>query len=213
MGKAQQAKRVAQAEHQLVGAVANNRHSALVKWLGKASEIGDQPPLAALSLATIAAGALFSRADVARTGVRMLVGHAIGTGAKTALKTSIDRSRPARALKDNQHRSGTGKGASDSDFNSFPSGHTTGAVSIAQAVATTNPPLAVPARLAAAAIALIQLPRGKHYPSDLLVGALLGWAADQVAGTLVVAAERGLRHALDRREEQRSLAEAEAHPS
>lgn len=213
MGKTKQAKRVANAEHEMVGKVARNRERRPVALLGKMSEVADQPPLVAISLVTIAAGAILRRGHVVRTGTRMLIAHALATGAKTILKTSIDRTRPAKALADGEHQAGAGSGASDTALNSFPSGHTAGAVSIAQAVAHTTPSLAIPIRVAAAAIAAIQLPKGKHYPSDVAAGAALGWAAERLSGVLITAGERTLGRMLDPRGEYTALAEAEAHPS
>ncbi|WBH16352.1 phosphatase PAP2 family protein [Sphingomonas radiodurans] len=177
------------------------------------SDVADQPPLVALSLATIAVGALRRRRDLARTGMRMLIAHALATAAKTVIKRSIDRTRPAQALKDGQHRAGPGSGDKDGDLSSFPSGHTAGIVSVAQAVAATKPELAVPARAGAAAIAAMLLPSGKHYPSDIAVGALLGWGADKVAGALVDAGDRKIGRFVARRADRLALAEAEAHPS
>jgi undecaprenyl-diphosphatase len=188
--KKQKAARLAEAEHDLVGSVAETAHETPVALAGAASEIADQPPLVALSLATIAAGAVLRHRTITRTGARMLVAHAIATGAKSVLKHMIDRARPSRALQDGKAKVGSGRGSEDTDFNSFPSGHTAGAVSVAQAVAHTAPALALPARSAAFAIAAVQLPRGAHYPSDVTVGAIIGWAADRIAGVIVDAAEQ-----------------------
>lgn len=188
--KKQKAARLAEAEHDLVGSVAKSAHETPVAFAGAASEIADQPPLVAVSLATIAAGAVLRHRTIAHTGARMLVAHAIATGAKSVFKHMVDRARPSRALQDGKARVGSGRGSEDTDFNSFPSGHTAGAVSVAQAVAHTVPALALPARSAAFAIAAVQLPRGAHYPSDVTVGAMIGWAADRIAGVVVDAAEQ-----------------------
>lgn len=209
MGKATKAKRAAKAEHRLTAKVAKHREAPPIALLGAASEVGDQPPLVALSLVTLAVGAVLRRRAVVRTGARMLIAHAMATGAKTVLKRSIDRARPARALKDRKPHAEKGSGSSDTEFNSFPSGHTAGAVSIAEAVAKTAPGLAMPARIGAAGVAAMQLPRGAHYLSDVAVGATIGWVADRIAGAMIDAGER----ALDRHLEQRAIAEAEAHPS
>lgn len=193
MGKNKnKAKQLARAEHDLVGSVAASRQRKPVALLGAASEVADQPPLVSLSLVTIAAGALLRRRDVTRTGVQMLLAHAIATGGKTILKRSIDRSRPARALVDGEVKVGAGKGTDNTDFNSFPSGHTAGAVSVAEAIAHTAPGLAVPARASAAVVAAVQLPRGAHYPSDVAIGAVIGWMAERLAGFLLGEAERAL---------------------
>lgn len=132
----------------------------------------------------------------------MLVAHALATGGKTILKRSIDRSRPARALEDGQAKVGAGGGADDTAFNSFPSGHTAGAVSVAEAVAHTVPRFALAARSSAAAVAVVQLPRGAHYPTDVAVGAIIGWSAERLAGIFVDSAERALDRILERRREK-----------
>lgn len=211
--KKKKAKRAAEAEHKLIGPIAAAADRAPIAWIGKASEIADQPPLVAVSLATIAIGAVLRRRDVARTGARMLLSHALATAGKAVVKNAVDRSRPARALLDGKPRIGAGKGASDTDFNSFPSGHTAGAVSVAEAVAHTAPALAAPARGGAAAVAAIQLPRGAHYPSDVVIGAAIGWLAERLAGALVDAAERAITRQRSKGAADDPVAETEAHPS
>lgn len=213
MEKAKAAKKAAGAEHRLVGDVAELRRMKPVALLGAASEVADQPPMIALSLVTLGSGLVMRRPAIARTGLRMLIAHALATGGKTLLKRSIDRTRPQRALRDGTHHAGTGKGSSDTDFNSFPSGHTAGAVAVAQAVAATQPRLAPAARAGAVAVAALQLPRGAHYPSDVLVGAAIGYIADQAAGALIARAEPVLTRKPLRVAEEEALVEAEAHPS
>lgn len=160
----------------------------VMKAVGEASEMADQPPLIALSAAALAAGLLLRRPRLALAGARMLGTHAMATGLKTALKRGIDRTRPY--VLDEEGRYVVRKGRRrDTRYNSFPSGHTAGAVAVAQAIARTEPRAAGPARVWAAAIALIQVPRGAHYPSDVAAGAALGFAADGILRL----AERGLR--------------------
>jgi len=59
---------------------------------------------------------------------------------------------------------------------SFPSGDTNIAFVWATALAAEYPALAVPAFLTAAAVALLRVAGGKHYPSDILAGAAIGIA-------------------------------------
>lgn len=169
--------KAAQLEHQASRPAVAARDSWIVRVLGQASEAADQPPLIALSLATFAGGAVLGRREIARAGARMLAAHALATGAKTMLKHAVDRTRPERAVEDG-HRLERGHGADDTELNSFPSGHSAGAVAVAQAAARDLPGIATPARVAAAAMAAIQVPRGKHYVSDVLVGAAIGWASE-----------------------------------
>lgn len=182
--------RVEDVDLRVTRAVAGERDEPIVRAAGKLSELADQPPLILLSGAVIVAGAIARDQGMLRTGARMLAAHLIATGVKTALKRSIDRTRPDEAL-DHGYQLATG----DSDaheLSSFPSGHTAGAVAVAQAVARDHRDLGLAARLAAAAVAAIQIPRCKHFVSDVAVGALIGWAAEQAAAGVVRAAERRL---------------------
>jgi membrane-associated phospholipid phosphatase len=187
MGKSAKkaAKRLAKAEHEATAAIAKARAAKPVALLGAVGELADQPPLFLLSAGTLA------------------------LGLATLVKRSVDRARPAHALRGADPEPGAGRGAKDTAYNSLPSGHTAGAVAVGQAVAHENPAAAVPAKLAAAAVGAIQLPHGKHYLSDVAIGAAIGWLAERVAGMAVDAAERAwARHApVD------PIAEAEAHPS
>lgn len=165
-----------------------------VEALGEASEMADQPPLIALSVIVLIGGLALRRPVVAVTGARMLGAHLLATGMKTVVKSGVDRTRPHVLAEEGRYLLKEGKGSSDPRLNSFPSGHTAGAVAVAEAIARTKPALAWPARGWAAAIAVIQVPRCSHYPSDIAAGALVGVAADRI----VRLAERGIRAALHR---------------
>jgi undecaprenyl-diphosphatase len=169
----------------------------MLRAAGKASELADQPPLIALSAGTMVAGALLRHPAVLRAGTRMLASHLIATGVKTVLKSAIDRTRPARAVKEG-HRIGQGDGAEDSSLNSFPSGHTAGAVAVAQAVAHESTAAGLPLQAAALGVAAMQPRRGKHYVSDVVAGAAIGWASERAAGALWRHAGAGAAAALAR---------------
>ena len=171
------------ADLRITRAIAHHRHKPEVKAAGAASELADQPPLIALSAGVLAAGLLLRRRGLARTGARMLAAHALATGVKTAIKRSIDRTRPDHAI-ERGYRAAPG----DSDrheLSSFPSGHTAGAVAVAEAIAREAPALATPMRLFAVAVALVQLPRAKHFVSDVAAGAAIGWAGERAASAAV----------------------------
>ena len=59
---------------------------------------------------------------------------------------------------------------------SFPSGHATGAFALATAFSHSYPKITIPAYLGAAAIGLSRVYLGRHYPADVLAGALIGYA-------------------------------------
>jgi membrane-associated phospholipid phosphatase len=102
-----------------------------------------------------------------------------------------------------------GSGTKDTDRNAFPSGHTAGAVAVAQAVAHEAPGAAGSLRLAAGAAGALQVPRGAHYLTDVIAGAAVGWLAERIAGVAMKRVE-GVRTAVVQR---RAEEEAAAHPS
>lgn len=182
---------VAKADQAVTHKAAAHDDNRFVQVAGKASEVADQPPLIALSAATILVGAVLRRPAMLRSGVRMLASHLVATAIKSALKSSIDRTRPSRAL-DEGHHAGKGTGSDDTSLNSFPSGHTAGAVAVAQAVATESTLAGLPFQAAALGVAALQPSRGKHYLSDVAAGAVIGWLAERLTNAIVEQAERRL---------------------
>ena len=85
---------------------------------------------------------------------------------------------------------------------SFPSGHSASAFAFAGAVAASLPGLAIPLHGLATAVAYSRVHTGVHYPSDVVVGSLLGAAT----GTLL----RRLSH---RRPARRHRVGRLGHPS
>lgn len=209
MGKAKQAMHQAEeADRRHAHRATRRRDGLFVRIAGKASELADQPPLIALSIGTILVGAGWRRPVVLRSGVRMLASHLVATGAKTVLKNAIDRTRPGRAVRSG-YRFSKGDGADDSSLNSFPSGHTAGAVAVAQAVAAEAPLAALPLQAAAIGVGALQPSRGKHYLSDVIAGAAIGWGAER----LVDAVLRRLAGRLDAPPLPDAEQESAAHPS
>ena len=185
------AKSVARTDRKATHDAARHRDAPPVKVAGWLGEIADQPQLIAVSAATIAAGLIGRRPDLVRGGTRMLAAHLLATAAKTAIKHRIDRSRPRKALRDGQPRFRRGD-SDDHLLNSFPSGHTAGAVAVARAAAREIDGVAAPAALGAGAIAAIQPAAGNHYVSDVIVGGAIGWIAE----AMVDAAFERLRTAI-----------------
>jgi membrane-associated phospholipid phosphatase len=151
-----------------------------MKAIGQVSELADQPPLIALSVVTIMAGLLLGKGRLTRTGVRMLASHWLATQAKSFIKRRIDRTRPFVMLGGESYHPRRGQSRAKRE-NSFPSGHTAGAVAIARAVARDYPAAAPVGYAAATAAGAVQLPRGAHFLSDILVGAAIGLLAEAAA--------------------------------
>ena len=204
-GKA--AKAVAKKEHALLERVVALRDHGVVKALSPVAKATDEPPLLALGLGTLALGTMLRRPTVIRSGARMVASHLVATGLKTVLKASVDRTRPNVA--GGRPRVKKGTGTDDTDQNAFPSGHTAGAVAVAQAIAHEVPGAAVPVQLAAGAAGTLQVPRGAHYVTDVIAGAAVGWLAERIAGV----AMKRVEHAHAAVTQARAEAEAAAHPS
>ncbi|SOB80060.1 PAP2 superfamily protein [Sphingomonas guangdongensis] len=184
------AKRTAKKLHHIDRAMsetaAAERQSGPMRVLAAVNELSDQPPLIALSAATLAAGLVLRRPALTRGGARMLASHLLATAIKTAVKRSVDRTRPHSVDDGYDYRLEKG-GSRSHHYSSFPSGHTAGAVAVARAAARTWPAHAPAAAVSATAVGAMQLPIGKHYAGDVIAGALIGYAAEAAVGAIEAA--------------------------
>jgi len=171
-----------------VHSTASWRDHPLVSALGTVSELADQPQLYAISAATMAAGLLRGDKRLARTGLRMLAAEWLATKAKGFVKHRVDRTRPHVPVDGGDYRMERGE-SHDTALNSFPSGHTAGAVAVARAYASEYPEHAGRAAAIAIFVGAIQVPRCRHYPSDIGVGALIGLATGSLVAKRAPSAE------------------------
>lgn len=169
--------RIERADIAAVRATESARESLSVRALGAAAEVADQPPLFSICAATLGVGLLSGDRRLARVGGRMLAAELIATAIKSVAKRLVDRTRPHLLIDEGRYELKPGE-RSHGPVNSFPSGHTAGAVAVARAVARGYPGAALPAYAAAAAVAGIQVPRARHYPTDIVAGALVGLIAE-----------------------------------
>lgn len=158
-------------------AAASARDGVAVRALGAISELADQPPLIAICMGTFAAGLLLRNGRLARAGGRMLAAELLATGLKSFVKHRVDRTRPRVVDGGGGYKRQRGSDHA-SEQNSFPSGHTAGAVAVASAFAREYPEHRAAACAAAVATGAIQLPRGQHYVSDVIAGAIIGLVAE-----------------------------------
>lgn len=158
-------------------------------WLEPVAELGDQPQLRTLCAALIAAGLAAGRHSgygprLARAGLRMLIAHQLATTAKNFVKERVDRTRPrSRHRRGKDHRIAPGT-ASEKEETSFPSGHAAGAAAAARAFAREFPEHRGTAAAAGGALALVQVPRCAHYPTDIAAGVAIGLAAEAAVAAL-----------------------------
>lgn len=184
---------VEKAEISLVRRLSSLRDHPVLKRLEPLSKMADQPPMLWLSAGVFAFGLVARRPRAAEAGLRMLASILLATAIKSAVKGTVTRTRPHRALDQGRYTSDT-EGSEDKDEQSFPSGHTADAVSAARAVVRVWPQAGFPAYGLAAAVAALQPAKAKHYPSDVAAGAAIGAGAealvDQAARLVMRASAR-----------------------
>ena len=177
------AEQLLEADAQTVEAAQPYQDNAL---LDRLADLGDQPAMRVVCVATVAAGMLARDPRFVRAGFRMLAAHTLATWAKNFVKHRVDRSRPRSAgdpRKD--HRLAPGH-SRDKEETSFPSGHAAGASAVARAFAREVPEWAPAAYAVGGVLSLAQIPRCAHYPTDVGAGIAIGVASE-------AALEAGLR--------------------
>ncbi len=185
---AKAARKIARADRKATHRAAAHRDEPAVKLAGTVNEVADQPPLVLLGIGTIVVGTVLRRPTVLRNGIRILASEVLATALKNGLKRSIDRTRPEQAIESGKHRFEPGT-SDDHAQTSFPSGHSAGAVAVAGAIAQDLPAAIAPAYAAAAGVAAVQMPRGKHYILDTVAGAAIGFVAQKATSAIIRAAE------------------------
>ena len=152
---------------------------ATISWL---SQAGDQVQLRLLAGGTVALGLVRRDSRMVAAGVRMLIAHEAATLMKDFVKRRVVRTRP-RSVTGKSQRPRKGRDTRK-EKSSFPSGHSAGAVAVAEALAGAYPRRANAARAAAAAVSLGRIPGCAHYPTDVAAGAAIGGIAGAAVNLL-----------------------------
>jgi len=173
------AEAVVHADRKAAAAVLPFEESLPVRLLDHVADLGDQPPMRILCGSVIAVGLVGGDRRLAATGLRMLAAHTLATLVKDAVKHRVDRTRPRSMRGPEDHRPSPGRREAKEET-SFPSGHSAGAAAVARAFARAYPEHALPAYAAASVLALAQIPRCAHYPTDVGAGLAIGVAAEKV---------------------------------
>ncbi|MDC0748278.1 phosphatase PAP2 family protein [Polyangium mundeleinium] len=122
----------------------------------------------------------FLARDATRATTVRLVAALVATSALVStVKALVGRVRPCDALDACEAVFIASPGG-----HSFPSGHAAGSFAFAAFVASVRPVFAVPAFVFAALVAWSRCFLAVHYPSDILVGALVGTSIGLVAARL-----------------------------
>ena len=153
------------------------RHTTFMSVAGTVSEIADQPPAFTLATAAMIGGLVTGRPRLARTGARVLASLAVATWIKATIKSKVVRTRPHKLLDEGHYETGL-DGPDEGPYNSFPSGHTAGAMAVGRAILREYPRTRGAAYSAVAAVGAAQLPSGAHFPIDVAAGALIGLGAE-----------------------------------
>ncbi|MEP7277803.1 MAG: phosphatase PAP2 family protein [Bacteroidota bacterium] len=130
-----------------------------------------------ISLGTLAYGYIAKDKAITHNGYELLMTIGINMGVTQALKITVNRTRPSTRYPNEVFV------RSVSRDKSFPSGHTSDVFAIATTLTLQYHKwyVTVPAYAWAGCVGYSRLYLGKHYPSDVLAGALTGVASSYVS--------------------------------
>lgn len=159
--------------------IARTRTPALDKWLARLSFAANFSLIWMVIAITV-------RSIFGRRGKRAALGGVVSIGVTSALvnlvsKRVYNRERPDR----DSHDLDRMRMVAMPKSKSFPSGHSASAFAFAAAVGAEIPLLAPPVTALAAGVAYSRVHTGLHYPSDVLVGSILGWTVGRLVGVVL----------------------------
>jgi undecaprenyl-diphosphatase len=161
----------------------------LVQLVGDASDLSDQEPLYAAAAAVIGTGLAMRDERTVRAGTRVLAAHLLATALRGVVKQLVVRTRPDAAARRGEYQFAPGE-RRESELSSFPSGHTAGAMAVARALGRDYPGSYHAWLGLAGAASAVQVLRSKHYVTDVVAGAAIGFVAEIAIDQLIRRAER-----------------------
>lgn len=179
------------ADMAVVEAADERKHHPAARAVRAIGHLGDQPPMLALSATLLLSGWRDGDRRLMRAGARMVASELVTIAIKDLVKRAVTRTRPHLLRDEGRYEVRTG-GPHEGEYNSFPSGHTAGAVAVARALVREYPEAAVPAYGFATAVAAGQIPECAHYPTDVAAGALIGLASEVIVDHVVGAIDAAL---------------------
>ncbi|RYD34164.1 MAG: phosphatase PAP2 family protein [Verrucomicrobiaceae bacterium] len=165
-------------------AVSPYRHTPVVRGISHFAKLGNQPPLMTVSTGVFGIGLLTGNKRLARAGLRMIAANSLALVAKNFVKERVDRTRPELLIREGRYEMRPGT-SNDHAQRSFPSGHSACATATARAFAREYPEYGQPAKAASSLVALSQVPRGTHYPTDVVAGSVIGFLAEWAVNKLL----------------------------
>ena len=163
--------------------LARCKDTRTVRTIGTLSEVGAWEMLFAASAVTLAVGVARRQPRTIAVGRHMLGAGILASLVKTTVKRLVHRSRPNVVMETGRYDRGW-FGPNDGPRQSFPSGHAAVSVAVARAVGRACPEARGAAEVWAGLIVVAQVLRGAHYPSDVVVGSLIGLAAEAAVNHL-----------------------------
>lgn len=132
--------------------------------------LGSGAALVAFSVVLLVAGRIRMKPALFHAGLQGLVAHGLAALATQLIKHTIGRPRP-RVTHEGEFQF---EPSLASGFDSFPSGHASASFAVATVLARHFPRLGWVSYLVAALIACSRVWRGSHFPTDILMGTMVG---------------------------------------
>jgi undecaprenyl-diphosphatase len=130
-------------------------------WLDNPMQFCTDVGEAEMGIAICAGVGLFGRPKARESAQLALFADGASAAMTYGLKNIVNRPRP--------------EGPTERSNSSFPSGHATGAFALATVFSHQYPKLSIPLYITATGVAISRIYLGRHYPSDVLAGAAIGF--------------------------------------